>query len=194
VRGIGGSAAVACALALAACAACADGLATQASDPLDVTVERDGSLLQVRATLRLAAPAATCYAVLADYDHIDEFVPGMTRSEIVSPPGQPIRLHQVGQAGVGPFQVTLDVTLAVTEHPPTRIEFDRVAGNLERMRGDWVVSGDARRCGIAYRADIEPQFWVPPLLGPRLMRNQVEAQLHGLEAEILRRAAEVARP
>ena len=155
--------------------------------PLEVAVERDGSLLQVRASLRVAAPAATCFAVLADYDRLETFIPDMVSSDVVSPPGQPIRLRQVGKAGVGPFQFTLDVTLAVTEHPPDRIDFDRVAGNLQQMRGGWVVAGDSTRCGITYRADIEPAFWVPPLIGPKLMRDQVDAQLRGLATEILRR-------
>lgn len=180
-------------LALASAACLAAGSAA-AADPLEVSVERDGALLQVRASLRVEAPANTCFAVLADYDRIEQFVPGMVSSDVVSPPGQPIRLRQVGQAGVGPFRATLDVTLAVTEHPPTRIDFERVAGNLERMRGGWVVAGDASRCGITYRAEIEPQFWVPPLIGPKLMRSQVEAQLRGLQQEILRRSVPATTP
>lgn len=180
-------------LALASAACLAAGSAA-AADPLEVSVERDGALLQVRASLRVEAPASTCFAVLADYDRIEQFVPGMVSSDVVSPPGQPIRLRQVGQAGVGPFRATLDVTLAVTEHPPTRIDFERVAGNLERMRGGWVVAGDASRCGITYRAEIEPQFWVPPLIGPKLMRSQVEAQLRGLQQEILRRSVPATTP
>lgn len=174
---------------LAALAVVASAPAARAGDTLETHVTRDGRLLQVRATLGSDTPAATCYAVLADFDRLEEFVPGLEVSEVVSAPGQPIRLHQVGDASAGFFHVTLDVTLAVREQPPTRIAFDRVAGNLRRMHGSWTVAGDDRRCGIVYEADIEPEFWVPPLIGPMLMRNQVEAQLEGVMAELRRRVA-----
>jgi ribosome-associated toxin RatA of RatAB toxin-antitoxin module len=162
--------------------------AVRAEDSLETTVKRAGSLLKVRANFSVDAPAATCYAVLADFDRLEEFVPGLRSSDVISGPGEPIRLHQVGDASAGFFHVTLDVTLAVRERPPERIDFDRIAGNLKQMRGTWTVAGDDRHCGIVYSVDIEPEFWVPPLIGPLLMRNQVEAQLEGVLAELRRRA------
>lgn len=159
-----------------------------AADSLAVSVDREGGLLRVHATLGADAPSQLCYEVLADFDHIEQFIPGMRTSDVISAAGEPIRLHQVGEASAGPFRFDIDVTLAVTERPPTRIEFHRIAGNLERMTGGWDVTGDASHCSIVYRADIDPAFWVPPLIGPRLMRNQVETQMRGLLDEIARRA------
>jgi hypothetical protein len=94
----------------------------------------------------------------------------------------------LGQATVGFIDYGFDVTLAVTEDPPRRISFSSVAGNLKQMQGSWLVGGDTFRCHIEYRADIEPAFWVPPVVGPLLMRRQVEQQIEGLVAEIERRA------
>jgi hypothetical protein len=180
------------AVALAIFAFAATG--AHAADTLETHVTRDGRLLQVRAALGSDTPARVCYAVLADFDRLEHFVPGLRISDVVSPPGAPIRLHQVGEASAGFFRVTLDVTLAVREQPPTRIEFDRVAGNVRQMRGSWTVDGDDRRCGIVYEAAIEPGFWVPPLIGPRLMRGQVDAQLEGVLHELHRRTAQVREP
>jgi hypothetical protein len=163
----------------------------RAAETLEINVDRDGPLMLVRATLASDASAALCYEVLADFDHIEDFAPGMHASDVISAPGQPIRLRQIGDASAGPFKFEIDVTLAVTESPPTHIGFQRVAGNLRQMTGGWDVSGDGSHCDIAYRADIEPQFWVPPLIGPRLMRNQVETQMRGVLAEIRRRAGHV---
>ena len=172
-------------------------LHTQAAAPpasLQTKVTREGRLMHVQATLGAAAAHTLCYAVLADFDRLEEFVPGLVSSDVVSAPGQPILLRQVGLAKAGPFEHTLDVTLAVHEIPPQRIEFERVAGNLLQMNGSWTVAGDAGRCDIAYVADIEPAFWVPPLIGPVLMRNRVETQLEGVLHEIERRAAAPAAP
>jgi ribosome-associated toxin RatA of RatAB toxin-antitoxin module len=172
--------------------------ATAASTPpagaLETKVTRAGRLLHVEATLGADAPSTTCYEVLADFDRLETFVPGLVSSDVVSEPGQPIVLRQVGEASAGPFHYTLDVTLAVQEYPPLRIEFERTDGNLRQMKGSWTVAGDATRCDITYRADVEPAFWVPPLVGPVLMRRRVEKQFEGVLAEIHRRAAPRAAP
>lgn len=159
-----------------------------AAGPIELQVERQGSLLKVTATIVAGAPADVCYAVIADFDHLADFIPDMKSSHIVSGPGQPLRLRQVGEAQGGFSRYAIDVTLALTVDPPREITFTRVDGNLVRMDGRWQVRGDAGRCTIDYRADLQPSFWVPPILGPMIMRQQVETQLEGLKAEIDRRA------
>ena len=160
------------------------GIATAA----DTDVGRSGSSFHVRAMIDADAPAELCYAVLADFDRLSDFIPGMQSSRIVSAPGEPLLLRQVGRTKVALSEYTFDVTLAVAVDPPLEITFRRVAGNLERMDGSWRVAGDAARCKIDYRAEIEPGFWVPPLIGPLIMRSQVARQIEGLESEIARRA------
>jgi len=154
----------------------------------DADVGRTGSGFQIRATVEAAASVELCYAVLTDFDRLSDFIPGMLSSRIVSPAGEPLLLRQVGRTKVAFSEYTFDVTLAVAVDPPREITFRRVAGNLQRMEGGWRIAGDAARCRIDYRADIQPGFWVPPLVGPLIMRSQVARQLEGLESEIARRA------
>lgn len=156
-------------------------------------VARDGSVVQVRSSIAASAAVELCYAVLVDFDRLAEFIPGMESSRIVSAPGEPLLLRQVGSTTAGLSSFTFDVTLAVTLEPPHRITFRRVAGNLEQMAGSWRVSGDAAHCVIHYEAELEPSFWVPPLFGPLLVRHKVEQQIDGLAAEIVRRAAQPTR-
>lgn len=179
-------------LALLAAAAAAGPV--HGAETLETTVTREGRVMLVRATLAADAPAKVCYAVLADFDRLEEFVPGLRSSEVISAPGEPIVLRQVGEASAAFFRVTLDVTLAVRVQPPERIEFTRIDGNLRQMQGGWTVAGNLHHCDIGYRADIEPAFWVPPLIGPMLMRNQVEKQLEGVMQELHRRAASAPAP
>ncbi len=160
----------------------------------DTDVRRAGSTFHVSATIEAAAPIDLCYAVLTDFDRLAEFIPGMQSSLIVSPPGEPLRLRQVGRTELPFSDYTFDVTLAVELDAPREIRFRRIAGNLQRMQGRWLVAGDANRCTIDYLAEIEPGVWVPPLLGPLLMRSQVARQIEGLESEIDRRARLSADP
>lgn len=162
--------------------------AAGAAEPIQTRIKRNGTVLQVSSTGRVAAPMVTCYATLADLDHLAEFVPGLKSCRIVSPPGAPLEVHQVGEVKAGPFGVTLDVVLAMRLDPPHRVEFRRLAGNLTQMEGGWTVSGDETGCRIEYRATMEPDFWVPPLIGPMLMRHEIDEQMAGVLAEISRRA------
>jgi ribosome-associated toxin RatA of RatAB toxin-antitoxin module len=160
-----------------------------AAGQIDLQVDRDTDLLRVRATVAAAAPAELCYSVIADFDHLADFIPGLVSSRIVSEPGKPLELRQVGETTLGLSRYTIDVTLALMTDPPRRINFTRVAGNLLVMQGSWQVEGDGDGCRIDYRTDMQPEFWVPPLIGALLVRHQVALQLHGLKAEIDRRAA-----
>jgi ribosome-associated toxin RatA of RatAB toxin-antitoxin module len=153
----------------------------------DTDVGRRGSTYQVHATIEAAASIDLCFAVLTDFDRLAEFIPGMLSSRIISPPGEPLRLRQSGQTRLAFSEYTFDVTLAVELEAPREIRFRRVAGSLQRMEGRWQVAGDATRRTIDYQADIEPGLWVPPLIGPLLMRSQVARQVEGLESEIERR-------
>jgi len=160
-----------------------------AGEPARTEVTRAGPAVDIRASIESPAPPELCYAVLADFDRLAEFIPGMVSSRIVSGPGAPLRLRQVGRTALGFGEYLVDVTLAVHATPPERIDFDRVAGNLRQMRGNWRVAGVASGCEIRYEARIEPEFSVPPLVGPLLVRRQVQRQFEGLAAEIARRAA-----
>lgn len=158
----------------------------------EVEVARAGSSFQIRARIQADAPVELCYAVLTDFDRLAEFVPGMLSSRVISPPGEALLLRQVGRTKLALAEYTFDVTLAVAVEPPRAITFRRVAGNLRQMAGSWRIAGDAARCRIDYQADIEPDLWVPPLVGSMLMRKQVARQVEGLESEIARRAQSAA--
>lgn len=160
----------------------------------DTEVRRVGSSFRIQATIEADAPVGLCFAVLSDFDRLSDFIPGMQSSRVVSLPGEPLLIRQVGRTKLAFSEYALDVTLAVAVDPPREIAFRRVAGNLRRMEGRWQIAGDGARCRIDYRADIEPGFWVPPLIGPLLMRNQVTRQVDGLESEIVRRAQSAADP
>lgn len=155
----------------------------------EVVVSRAAAGFEVRAGIEAPAPIDSCYAVLTDFERLAEFIPDMQSSRIVSAPGKPLLVRQVSRTRFAFFELSFDVTLALELDPPSRIGFRRVAGSLVHMEGDWRISGDGSGCRIEYGAIIAPGVFVPPLIGPAVMRRQVRRQLEGIEAEIARRAA-----
>lgn len=158
------------------------------ADP-EVTVERRHGVFQVRAEAPAAVDAGIAWQVLTDYNRLAEFVPDMRVSRIISAPGQPLLLEQKGEAGFLLFSISIEVVLQVDETPPERLGFRAVSGNMKQMHGEWRISRADQAIRLSYAAEIEPDFWVPPLIGTALMRRDIGKQVAGVVQEMLRRHA-----
>ena len=108
-------------------------------------VQKSGRSVNVRFNVEAAAPPATCFSVVSDFAHLARFVPSLDSSEVVSRDDEPLRIRQVGHARAGFRRYTMDVTLDIQLDPPHEMRFDRVAGNVKRMRGSRSISGGRRK-------------------------------------------------
>lgn len=152
-----------------------------------VTVVRDGGVFEIEARSHIAADREMAWAVLTDYDGYAQFVPGMTSSKRVGE--HPLRIKQHGEFGILFLIKHIYSTLDVHEDPPSTIRFHAIEGNLRRLetRVNIVQDGDATV--LIYRSTIEPDFWVPPLVGSSILRAGIRRKLISVSAEIERRAA-----
>jgi len=159
----------------------------------EAVVDRERRVFYVTAWVDAAAPAIECYRVLTDFDRLAEFVPGIRSSRVVSRPGEMVRVEQIGITGPALLGLTVRTTLGLSLTPPApgyegRIDFSsQGTGDLRQMFGAWQVRDEGNGCRIDYRATIEPDFAVPPLLGTFMMRLRVEDQLDAIAREIGRR-------
>ena len=84
------------------------------------------------------------------------------------------------------------VSATRTEAAPQRLEFRAIRGNMRSMRGEWRIGKTVSGILLEYSAELEPSFWVPPLIGPAVMRRDIAAQIGGVVREIERRQAALA--
>lgn len=152
-----------------------------------VSVTRLGEAYEVNVRMDVAGSRAMAWKVLTDYDNLPRFVPGMQSSRIVSGRGEPLLLEQKGASGVLFFKVTTTTVSRIVEIPESEIRFDLVSGNLKRMRGAWTLSPHDHATMVAYRAELLPEFAVPPLIGPAVMAQNVKTMVEGVAREIERR-------
>lgn len=157
------------------------------SSRFDVT-RRSGEFL-VEGWLSVAVPPSVAWAVLTDYDHMAEFIPDMRESRRVVGEGDSLRVWQKGVTRVGPFSFDYEVEREVWVTPESLIRSRGIRGNMKKLELETTLAADPVGVKIHYRAEIVPDFWVPPLLGPRLIRTQAEQQFRALVAEMKRRAA-----
>jgi hypothetical protein len=179
-------------LLIAAATTLASGHA-RAEDVAKVDVKRDGEGYEISACATTTATAGLIWQVLTDFDHLSDFVPDMRVSRVISAPGEPLRVEQMGEARALFFRRRVEVVFAVELDPLRSVTFRAVHGNLRRMAGHWRLSG-REGCRIEYRARSTPVFWIPPLIGPALMRAQVQEQFDGVLSEIARRQQILAAP
>ncbi len=129
------------------------------------------------------------WEVLTDYNRLADSAPGLSASRIVSAAGEPLLLEQKGEAGFRVFCFPIEVVLRVEERPHEWLRFSLVRGNMKAMRGEWRIEKAENGTRVTYEAELTPGFWVPPVIGPRIIRRNVRKQLEGLGREMLKRAA-----
>lgn len=177
-------------LGLANRAAVAETAATFAPVPVDVRVERERDRFVVTATMDVPVPPAVAWAVLTDYPHMPRYLPNMLESRVTADGPDGLHLLQRGRLSLGPFSQMWEAERVVVLTPETSIDSHLVRGNMKRL--DMTTHLRAATIGtrVDYRADMQPDFWVPPLIGPALMRRQIVEQFEALAAEMQRRHAQ----
>jgi ribosome-associated toxin RatA of RatAB toxin-antitoxin module len=169
--------------------------AARAAEELSVQAERQGDGVEVRARAVVFAPLHLVWEVLTDYERLPAFIPGITRSVVLSRQGNRVLVEQAGEARFLVFTFPIETRLEVSESARQHVTSRAVSGNLRRMQGRYEIAVDERRkaCILSYRGAIEPDFELPPLIGVAAMRAMVEEQFTAMVAEIERRAAAGAR-
>lgn len=175
--------------ALCCCLVFAGLIAFADSDDLTgttVEVSRSGKIFIIEAASRIDAGRDDAWAVLTDYGGYVHFVPGMTVSRRLS--DEPLRIEQHGKFGVMFFKKDVYAMLEVTETPPGKIYFHSLEGNLRTLETQVDIDLDGDHVVVTYRSIIEPDFWVPPLIGTALIRTAIRRRLEAVADEVIWRA------
>ena len=132
-------------------------------------------------TARLRAPAAAVLQTLVDPARIAQTNDGIRASRVVSRArdGSFVREIRMEQCVVG-FCFDIRFVERVHEDGPGALAVTQLpnAGTLRRGEARWTVAslpdGSTR---MSMEAEQEPSFWVPPIIGPFLMRRTFEREV-----------------
>jgi carbon monoxide dehydrogenase subunit G len=159
-----------------------------AASALDV--ERRGDNVQVWAQAEVSADLHAVWQTLSDYDHLQEFIPGMSLSRTVSRSGSAAIVEQLGDVGLGPFRRRFSVRLVVQKSLNRSISARGIGGDFRRFESSYEIEPlGANRTRIVYRALLTPDLPVPVVLGVPIMRSTIREQFDALVKEVERRAA-----
>lgn len=155
-----------------------------------VEVTRDGDRYRVAIVVRVEAARAQAYAVFTDYEALARVNPAVEHSELCGPGC----LHNVVRFCVGPFCRRATQTQTFKETVPERIDMTVIPERSDWRYGEaqWRFSElDETHAGLRFDAVLEPDFWVPPLIGTWLIRHALTRHARitaeGIEREVAAR-------
>ena len=163
----------------------------------DVHITKQGRAYQVQMTFGVAAPVNQVMAVLTDYGFPDRLNPKVTKKEVIGRQRGITRVRTEIRSCVFIFCKDVGLTQDVTVVADT-IQADIVPDESDFRSGyfRWSVSSsDNGGSHIAFEAVMEPDFFIPPLIGGfivrKRLRQEILATAKNLETEATREPAPV---
>jgi hypothetical protein len=166
--------------------------APQAAEQVSVQTSSRGSAVEIEARATLRAPYALIWQTLTDYDHLSDFIPGMSKSHVVDRRGNTATIEQSGHATILFFNYPIDVVIESLEIPPTFIGVRVLKGNLKQLEGGYRLEKIAETHDefvLRWSGLIEPSLPVPLFISMPLLRANIRDQFRGMVREIERREA-----
>ena len=157
-----------------------------------VEATTQGTAVAINAQAAIKAPYAVIWQTLTDYDHLSEFIPGMTASHVIERRGSIAIVEQSGKARFLLFSHPIDVMVESREEPPASIGMRVIKGNLKQLDGGYRIekaSGRDDEYVLRWSGIIERPSLLPPFIAVRLMRANIAQQFRGMVNEIVRREA-----
>ena len=146
-------------------------------------------MYEVDATGTVAAPLPKVWRILTGYERMAEFVPDMESCKILSRNGNEIILEQFGVARFLFMSKAIHLIVRVTEQPMSSIDISLISGDMKHYESHWELipvpeTGGTR---IVYSGKMIPNFYVPGILGSKMIRSDIERMMNAVLARIDRR-------
>lgn len=163
-------------------------MAVARTEPPQVGVNEAGGIYTVSATFAVPQSPDAAMAVLSDYDHLAQFMPGLRKSVVAADYGTRVTVEQEADARFLTFSKRIFLLLEIDEAPRS-LEFkDRSGKSFVRYEGSWRLSVQNGHTVITYALVAKPAFSVPEFILSRLLRRDSARMIEALQAEIAKRA------
>lgn len=144
-----------------------------------------GGLTFARARIDLPWPPARVFDLMADFDHLGDFVSAIDSSFVVRRDSATTWVRQVGTTRFL-IHKTVRMTLRFRARPPTELRFEIAAGDFRVYYGAWKFEPAEAGCRLTY----DLTFAAPAELPGPLVRHVAQRDLQRMLGEV---AAEIAR-
>jgi hypothetical protein len=166
------------------------GSALAAEKMVEVELRMEGDEVVIDARCYVEAALAEVWDVITDYDHAARFISSLDESAIVTRGDNTMVISQKGTLGLGPFSVTIESVNALRLVPMQLIEAHLISGTMKSYDATARLIPDPPGVWVTYHARSVPGMWIPPVIGPLLLRHEARQRFDQLLDEVLRRKAQ----
>lgn len=157
---------------------------------LEVSVRRvsldAAPMYEVSASGAVQAPLAEVWKILTTYERMNEFVPDLAASRVLARDGNEVIVEQFGTARFMFMSRAIHLVVRATENPMSSIDVALVSGDMAYYTSHWELlplpeTGGTR---LIYQGRLVPNFYVPDLLGGRMIRSDIERMMGAVLARL----------
>jgi hypothetical protein len=162
--------------------------AGQAGELLDAHVNYEDDHYLVHMDMRVKGKRDAIYAVITDFDNITAVNDTIVYSKLLESKGKQHRVHFESEGCIWIFCRRVKQVVTVTEMANGYIlsEVHPDESDVKYGRTLWHIIDEGKTTRIKYDADFVPDFWVPPLIGPMMIKQRmlIEGQktINGIES------------
>jgi ribosome-associated toxin RatA of RatAB toxin-antitoxin module len=153
-------------------------------------VDQDAQhMYEVDATGAVNASLPKVWRILTGYERMSEFVPDMESCKVLSRNGNEVIIEQFGVARFLFMSKTIHLIVRAVEQPMSSIDISLISGDMKHYESRWELVPVPETGGtkIIYHGKLMPNFYVPGLLGSKMIRSDIERMMSAVLARIDRR-------
>jgi carbon monoxide dehydrogenase subunit G len=154
---------------------------------IDVTASHAGDTIVVVANADVPVTLSEAWAVLNDYDHHAKFILDLKSSQVISQPGEPLRVAQTKVSRFGPFRFSVESTWEIETTPCDTVTARSVGGNIGEVEVVTRLHASGGVTRISYRVYSILKTLIPTRFLVGMVESDMVQRLQGLSDEMLRR-------
>jgi hypothetical protein len=148
----------------------------QAGEVLASRVTHDGTVYRLSITARVDAPLAVVYQAITDFTNLADINPSIEESQVLkSPAADRHRVRSVIKVCILLFCKRVVQVQDVRLVDGRTLEATMVpgAGDFRAGLARWKLTADGAATELHFNEVFEPDFWVPPLIGPWMIEKEL---------------------
>ncbi|MGV7211095.1 SRPBCC family protein [Oxalobacteraceae bacterium A2-2] len=167
---------------------------------LEVSVNRvdvdSQHMFEVNAVGTVAASPPAVWRILTTYERMSEFVPDLESCKVLSRNGNEAIIEQFGVARFLFMSKSIHLIVRATEQPVSSIDIALISGDMKHYESRWELVPVPETGGtkVVYSGKMVPNFYVPGMLGAKMIRHDIERMMAAVLARLDRRDGDAAKP
>ena len=143
-------------------------------------VSHDNGTFVVTSGIVIDAPMQRVFDVLSDYDNLTELHPSIRRAVVVDRPQPHTAIVDTwirGCAAVFCRTLKRRERIETTGSEKIHARIDGEQSNVETSETRWHLKADGPRTVVSYEASLNPEFWIPPVIGTGIVKRKLRVTL-----------------